>query len=407
MFEDSITYLAVLNAARGSAGLATMPAGSGGFFTADGAIQTSAIGASTLKYYFAWKDSAGVIHKSGLFRGSTVRDAIDSVYAPLVEEVAYVGFNGTAGAITVGNNTYYGMHLVLNHTFGLVNNSPFIKTVPYKSAAAATQYSIANALAIAANKSWPVHRDIIAELVSSAAVTTGNVFDHDATVVNGSTTFSVATDLKYASAAHTLAVGDAVRFGAAGGSGTAATDSIYRVTAINSLVVTVDRPLEIASGTYANATQDTEVIPSASLLAGDMGIKLEGNTPTAFNPLTDRPFVVDFDVALGTNFGATPITVATGSDLGNGTYPLVSYQEARIQFEDRDRTVEAYPPTTRRIEAGATSDYNIISWLAADVDFTDATTGIRPVSGMRFVVACLDSTVDTDLGQFDTVLGIS
>ena len=48
-----------------------------------------------------------------------------------VEQVSYLGHNGTAGALDVEDDREYILNVTLNHTQGVYNNTPMIKSVPF------------------------------------------------------------------------------------------------------------------------------------------------------------------------------------------------------------------------------------------------------------------------------------
>ena len=153
----------------------------------------------------------------------------------------------------------------------------------YESDASATQTEIADALVLNAVKNFEVEKQksgitvTKAGRINSAAVTATNDFTGDTTVVKGSKVISIAESgnnndaAVYGAGNADLAVGDYVRIGTVGG-GTALTSQVYKVTALggaktSSITATLDRPVLEASGTYAAATHDIEVIPAATAAA--------------------------------------------------------------------------------------------------------------------------------------------
>lgn len=383
MFEEAYTFLAVLNAAAGSptspAGLA---AGSGAFFDESGSHVTTDATGSTSKVFFAWKDAAGVIHKSPLIRGSKLKNAISKAPASKVEQVSFLGYNGSTGSITAAANTYYSVRLVLNHTFGLVNASPLLKTIPFKTSSSATQEGIALGLAAAGARAWGsgVNKDVIVEAVCAG---TGTAAVETYTVSNGSRVI-------VGSAASTLSAGDIVRIGSAA----TTTDPIYKVESVSGTDATL---------TFAFQGADASGVTVATVATpGNCGLKFTGNTPSISDPTAERPFVVEFDVQVGDALVDSSVTLNTAASLGSGTYELVAAQEALHQFEDKDRIVSTRPRTKYRIDAVSGNSYKVLSVEASDSDFVDATTGVNPISKMRLVLA-IESSLTTDASQLETV----
>jgi len=412
MFEDSVTYLYVMDVASGltddTEGPASLPAGAGAFFNfGTNVTEQTAITASANRFYFGYRSDDGILQRSPTFQGNQITNATKIDTVALTEQISYLGYNGTAGSMDDSDSTYFG----LNHTFGLLNNSPLIKTIPFKTASSSSQTDLTFGLVQAGYKAFKnlPNADVKFEAVCNVAASATNDFTNIVTIVNGAKTFAVATNLTYNTAAGTLAVGDYIRFADDSLNGTLhVSDPVYKVTAINALVVTVDRPIDIPSGAWTDAGDGSQVIPAATAEAADWGIRMTGNTPDTvaegFNPRTDTPFVVNFEV-LSDDFETAEVTYATASAIGTGTYQLISSMEAYTQFQNKDRHVSAYPPHSVRIDAEATKGYDMYSFEIMDEVYASATTGINPRSKGRIVIA-VEETLATDLGYFDDVLGV-
>lgn len=417
MFEDSVTYLYVVDVASGLSddtdGPEELPSGAGAFFNAgDDDTEQSDITSSTDKFYFGYRTDDGILHKSPTFRGSEITNETRFDTASLTEQISYLGYNGTSGEMDDSDSTYFGLKMVLNHTFGMLNNSPLVKTIPYKTVSSSSQEDLTLGLVQAGYNAFKNKRnpDIIFDAVCNVAYDSDYDFDNDITVVNGSKTFTVDTDIGYnADSGDDLAVGDYVRLGTTAKiAGTpVVTSPVYKVTAIDSRVVTVDRPINVASDTYT--TGENQVIPAATGLAADWGIRMDGNTPdtvaTGFNPRTDTPYVVSFDV-LSDDFDTAEVTYSTDPDIGSGTYQLVASMEAYTQFQNKGKHLSTYPMTDIRIDAEPTKGYDIFSFEIWDNEYVSATTGINPISKGRIVIAAEES-LGTDIGYYATVLGVS
>lgn len=417
MFEDSVTYMYVVDVASGltddTEGPESLPSGAGAFFNAGtDATEQSAITSSASEFYFGYRTDDGVLHRSPTFVGSEITNETRFDTVALTEQISYLGYNGTSGAMDDSNSSYFGLKLVLNHTFGMLNNSPLVKTIPYKTVRASSQEDLTLGLVQAGYNAFKNKRnpDVIFDAICNVAYDAAYDFDNDITVVNGAKTFTVGTDIGYnAASGDDLAVGDYVRLGTAAKiAGTpVVTSPVYKVTAINSLVITVDRPINTASDTYT--TGESQVIPAATGLAANWGIRMDGNTPdtvaTGFNPKTDTPYVVSFDV-LSDDFDTAAVTYSTDPNIGSGTYQLVASMEAYTQFQNKGKHLSTYPMTDIRIDAEATKGYDMFSFEIWDNEYVSTTTGINPVSKGRIVIAAEES-LTTDLGYYATVLGVS
>lgn len=317
------------------------------------------------RFQVLMKDSSGNIVNSPWIDFNNITGKSATNYTAPTEKLVYVGYNGTSGSLAVNNSSVYTMHMNLQDGSKTFGEHPYFKMVAaYKSDATATQTEIADALVVNAVKNF--EREVAKGIdyiavgrINSAAVTAGNALDNNATVVNRSNTVTVATAVNYATGT-ALAVGDYLRIGGVG-AGTALTSQVYKVTAINSLVVTLDRPVLEASGTYATASDDIEVIPAANV--ANWGLSFKGK-PLAFEAGLKAYRKVDFDVQLSEGFGTTPITVSTEASKGEGTYYQVAENEWLLKGNRGETYRVADYPLTNTLNAvsGQTYDTVVVSF---------------------------------------------
>lgn len=396
MFEDSRTEVFVCNVTNAdAASYAVLPSGAGAFYYEPQTFTETALSTnSTYTHRFVHRNAAGVLRMTKPFRYSQVKNVGYLAPAALVNQVSYVGYNGTSGSLDAANSTYYSIKMVLNHTFGLLNNSPLMLTFPYKSDSSATQSEVAAGLAIAATavKDRQANKCFKVERVNSGAqaVALNNI-----SVVNGSNQLKSADD-----DTATLLTGTIVRIEEPESDGSATTDPCYIITGNDggagaARIYYLDQKFQGVT----NADHDH----CETVTEGNWGLKFTGISPTYanFNPKTDTPYVVSFDLQLGENFVTATVTDSTTPYIGSGTYSLVSAMEARSQFENKDRVLSAYPQTSITIDATTTYTYKIWSFEVWDDDYVSATTGVRPVSKVRYVIAMYDSLTEA----FNTVLG--
>lgn len=232
------------------------------------------------------------------------------------EQLDYIGYNGSTGAIEVNNNSVYRAAINLKDVLAEGNHGGvYIKDMVYKSSAAATQAEIANGLikSAIANFSREASNVIKFERVTSSTVTaatTGTL-----AVVNGSKYVTAASDIDNGGAV----VGDYLSIlGVA-----------YKIVAINvgsAQVAELDIPYQ---GATAAAVADASVgfITAANAALGNWGIKMTG---------IEQPFTVGkihykkvrWNVTLSTDsFGATTLTNTTSASEGVGQYEQIASLE--------------------------------------------------------------------------------
>lgn len=395
MFEDSKTELYVCSVTNGNALTGALPNNSGGFYkTSDNTLEEGALEAG-VEYEFRFRNSAGVLNKTKPFTSADISNAVYMATTARTEQVTYVGYNGVSGSLDAANSTYYSIRLALNHTFGMLNNSPLLLTIPYKSDSSATQSEVAAGLAIAGTKvlDRQVPKPIKIERVNAGA----QLVDLDnLSFVHGSTYFTSA-DNDTAS----IVVGSIIRVEEPENDGDAVTDPCYVVVAHDSgagaaRVYELDQPFQGVT----NADHDH----CSTVTEGNWGLKFTGISPTdaEFNPLYDQPIVVSFDVQLGENFETATVTKSVQPFIGRGTYQLVAAQEAYTQFQNKTREVSRYPRTTYLQSAVAGNTYAMFSFEVTDSKYINVASGQQPVSKYRINIACETSIIGAE--AFDTVL---
>jgi hypothetical protein len=280
------------------------------------------------------------------------------------------------------------------------------KFAEYQAGTTAKNYDIAIALAgsLATNMSKDAFVRVIAAAISSSAVVTAYKMDNSATVVQGSKYITMGTNSQYNTGTE-LAVGDYIRLNVAGSAPTVASP-VYRVVELTSTTVfKVDRPVTNASGTYANATSDTSVIPKATAEGATIkwGISLTGNDAAApFVPGMFGPNNIQFSVGVSSDFSTTNVRLTTTPFIGIATYKLL----AQIDWELQRNNTEAYRIAEHLVT------------LAANVSSTDTITNVYVLnfknnntvsvlggasdSYVTLMIAC-DTTSDSDLATVFTL----
>jgi hypothetical protein len=396
MFEDSKTDLFVIRVDNGTALRAALTAGMGGFYaTGTNAVPVLAALTALNEYEYCTRNAAGALLKSSPFFPEQIANPTYALTTALVEQVTYLGYNGVTATLAMDatNSTYYGLKIILDHTFGTLNNSPMIVTIPYKSDATATQSEVAAGLANAATN-WlkrQAYRPFRVERCNSGAMLNDVSEGTTCAVTNGSKVITFAVD-----PTPNVVVGSILRIGALGAGGT----PCYVVTAVTGATVTLDQEYQGAT----NAVLAENLLESVT--EGNWGLRFTGISvaDADFNPVTDTPFVSSFTLEAG-DFTTATVTYTTAPFIGRGTYQLVSHEEAYTQFQNKGRCVGAYPPTVRNIVAQAADTFAIFTFDVIKQQYLDVTTGIRPISKHRIRIAMLTALVAAEGAEYLTVLG--
>jgi len=254
-------------------------------------------------------------------------------YLAATQQVTHVGYTGTGGAIQVLNNNVYKIKIDFYESGRTGQGLRDFVSAFYESDATATGTEIAFGIEELLRKSFDrqPERPVQIDVLNSAAVVAGNALDENITVVQGSKFITSAVDYDYGGV--DLAVGDLLRIGTVGAA-TALTDDVYRVVALTSATVTeLDRPVTSASGLYATATDDIEVIPAASIV--NYGLQFTGIART--HQVGKHPYSqVNFTVGIE-DFGTTAVTYTTPPVYGYGLYQQIRDLEWFTHGQEGDR----------------------------------------------------------------------
>lgn len=282
-----------------------------------------------------------------------------------VQQVTHIGYVGSGSmSLDVINDNVYSIHINIKEKDRTGFGRNEIIDVMYRSDASATQTEVAFGLLENLRASLATKPELLicAQLLNSAAVVAGNGFDSNFAVVNGNEYItSAGANCNYGGNA--LAVGDLVRLGTVGG-GTALTNNVYKVVELTSATVCkLDRPVADASGNYAAATADAEVIPAASI--ANYGIQLTGQALTHIPG--KRPYsVVMFDVGIQ-GFTGTQVTYSTAPVIGSGNPDQIKDLEYFTHGNRGDRYRYDYMHagyTSQVADSGEMYDQLNITWNA-------------------------------------------
>jgi len=244
-----------------------------------------------------------------------------------VQQVNYVGSNGATGSLGAIVSNLHTIRLYIQEwTIGGFMQQK-IKEGFYKSAASTSQSAIALGLvnSLVANYSREPEQDLLFERVNDGTPTAVPTSADNFTFTKGSKYFT-ATDIDDATGTAALVVGDLLVLG------TAVTDSVYKITAIDTAtdIGTLDRA-------YVGTTQvlaDTAMKVIVVAAEGNYGIKITG---------VDRGFVAGYrnaePIAFKTtlDFGdssATTVVETTAAYPGIGTAQQLAKLEKELQADE-------------------------------------------------------------------------
>lgn len=218
------------------------------------------------------KDQNGVVQATEPIKVANISKVNAKAYSAPTEQIDYVGFNGTSGSIDVINSNLYQVNLEMAN-YGMTGSElRYRKQGHFNSAASAAELNIAEGLrdSLIRNFSREPQKRLLFEMVATTTndVALGTGVD-DVVFTEGSKTIS-ATDIDDATTNAALAVGDLLRVGSA------ATDAVYRITAIDSTANTATLDQAFQGTTQTIADTGLRRVASANTGAQDYGIKITG-----------------------------------------------------------------------------------------------------------------------------------
>jgi hypothetical protein len=287
-------------------------------FTPGGTMYTEATADAGDVFGIYLGKSVGTL-RSPFFSKADVTKVTRKEYSAPTEQLDFIGSNGTTGSITVLNNTVYRASLEMEgYRPNTQRGGVYVKDMTFESDASATQAEIALGLAGSgiANFSREPEQEIRFRAICDNAgvalsATTGTI-----TATNGSKTILAATDMD-----GEMAVGDYWR------EGTATTDDVYEIVAIDTTAntATLDRPYQGTTQVWGATA--TEYIAKATGDAANWGVSLTGQT-LAFTVGKINDKQVRWDLQLDSeSFTTTTLLNSASPNPGTGTYRQVAELE--------------------------------------------------------------------------------
>ena len=337
--------------------------------------------------------------QSDLIKQNNILSYKGALDAAGTEQISYIGYNGTSGAIEVVNSKLYVVRLSLLEKDQTGQGQEWIINAPYKSTASATEHAIANGLALSMANA--VNRQTVkpmkVELIANTAHAATGAFDNDTTVVNGEKMVTVGTNLQYDTGT-ALAVGDYVRFSATPAvTGCAVTDGIYKVVELVSATqFNVDRPIEAASGSYTSSKAVATVLNTTKIAAADLGLRMTG-IARPFEPGKFRYSKVEFEIGLDgpESFGGTGITLSQAMSLGSGTYEQIAELEWELEGNRGSEYMGDFMQPTPKADADATATYDQVA-MTYYGDHSTSGVGATPRRNKQLILALATGFSDNE-----------
>jgi len=327
--------------------------------------------AATDKYFIVQGRGASnsLMRSPAIVKGSTTF-TIAKYKAP-VQQVTYVGFNGTTGALPVANLTDFWIKIRKRDNDAANRSQPMsLFAGPVKTDSTGTQAELASLLVKNGYlnfKNEPANNYLKFEAVANdaGAVPTGTATTF--TAVYGSRTVAINGTLT------NVAVGDYIRL-----EGTGVTSAVYKVTAYTASVsIVLDSPFVGTAGAYAIANVRRITAATAATVA--FGVRLTG-IPAPFNVNTMRDYYAN---RFTTTFSDSSVLITvSGAQNGNGAWQQVAMDEYLSYGFEGENNQLAVPSLARDqyVKIPGTAGY-----VAADCTYSALSIGW--IEDMRGLVA--------------------
>jgi hypothetical protein len=285
-------------------------------------------------------------------------------YRAAVEQVSYIGFNGTAGNIPA--TTVAGENFNFSPFLNWINGTFFLgrqNVLPYGGPYVAEGIQSSDTISAGIAKSFIKNFSKIKEFrpfVKVERVVNGT---RTAPGASGTLTFTKGSNVVVASAA--AAINAPVVVGDFLSTGSALTNGVYKVTAISGTDVTIDIPFQGNTVSVA-ATGNIRIASAGATL---FGIKFTGEKDLFEINVFDQYQKVRF--ALGGEINGAPITYSISADEGAGVPELVQIDENISMGNQGKQYLLGVPPTPRPSNVDFAGTYSQIN-----IGFYTPTAGI-------------------------------
>lgn len=327
----------------GGATLASMNVGEVGLFEASSNKRVVAASAGAGEVLASAVSKAVVIKRiastgdnqyqiSDVIEKAKLVSATGSAYAAKTEQVTYVGYNGSTGALDTTNDNIFQVRFVFDSLLISNHNKDYFKTVNWKSGISGnTQEKVAKGLIGNAILSFEREEEAIVkpEMISSGANTALGTGVDNVTFTKGTKTVTTDGDFSDATSGTAVTAGTYLRIG------TAVTDPVYKVASVESTTsLTLELAYQGETATFADTA--LRLVTAAAASAGDMGLKFTGISGSAVVGKF-LPSVIRFEVTLTSkNWIDTAVTYSVGATVGNNTAEIIAAEEFITQGNQGD-----------------------------------------------------------------------
>lgn len=319
-------------------------------------ITTSAAAAALSKndeVHVAMGIATGKALLSMPIKGTQVKSFLGNKYDAPVQEVSYIGYNGTSGSLPTAINSTYRMRLVFKGAQVLSTRSPWFGDVLATTGGTTTQAALALKLVDGFNTVADAAKYVKAERVSNGTKATMGTSTGTFTFTKGSKVVTTTGTIEDATAGTALTVGSSFVLGVTGN-----TASVYVITELDTTndIAILDTPYVGETADFANTALKN--ITAANTVAATYGIKLTGLEIPDLLEDYDPYKITNFEVVFaevgvdGTYDSAALITYATKASVGNGYFRQVRADELEGQtFRGWHSKTEYYHQKPERFTA--------------------------------------------------------
>lgn len=303
------------------------------------------------------------------------------------EQIHVVGFDNTSGSIDATATSRF---LTIGYKFDDVIWSEQQNRKVYPSNKT-TQVGIVDDIAPLINQDGL--NALVGGPASSGYISCEVLTDSTITAFAGTATVSKGSQFVTVTLTTAMVVGDHLRIG------TATTGPVYKLVAINGLVLTLDQPFQGASAAGVNVDR----ITAANALTGNWGMRLTGLALTfSMLPYSDVPFMKTAWDTFIDGWGATTLTKTQEMTFGLGVSQQVANLELMSNIFSGAQFVWTVPLPSTTIDTVQGTLYDNIFIDHVNISDLGVVSGTKPSEAQVYLFMVNDASQTTDiLAQLD------